>query len=291
MIKVWRAVAVLMTAWLLAGSAGAQPTPPSSGRWRELRTMAVIPFHGDSLRVRAAFLHRPETEGGDTFASYWVEAGDGRIWAADSIVPAGELWDGVGCDLACRVAPRKGDVLVTMESGCWPAYPNVVPTYQYVVLRLGRVVRSEWTQASWDPARGDSADVFVEESCAAYAIPLQVLSEGERVEFAVRRPHGIAASQEFRVGAGIATCIRMNEQEVTRTIPVYPQVNSSTPRPMTVRVAPSAFSLEVIAAYVRASGTLDKDFSSQVRLLEIELDGRKLLIAPETLHELGLHEP
>lgn len=280
------AIVFTMTPLACAAPGEDKPTP-----WTEWRTLARAPASGDTVIVRGSFVHRDPADGDPTFVSYRIEGGDGRLWISDSLPGFEHGLDVGGCDLSCRVATRDSGFAVILEAGCWPSYPDVYPSYQYVVSSGGGVARSDWTDVEWSPEQGDTAQVWVEDGCAAYLIPLAAQVGPGIMTFVVRLPKGIRESEEFSVPAGTAHCYVPSEADTVRTVEIFTSADSKEPVPMKFRPGPSGALIEVRSAFVRVRGTNPATLSVGARLIEVLLDGRRVFIAPGGLEQLGYQQP
>ena len=261
------------------------------GPWREWRTLATAQVRGDTVIVRGAFVHRGPADGDSTFASYRIEGRDGRLWASDSLPGFEHGLDEGGCDLGCRVMSRDGGFAAILEAGCWPSYPDIYPSYEYVIATGGAVARSEWTDVEWDPNRGDSAGVWIEQGCVSYLIPLAARVEGGRVTFVLRRPGAIPESEEFWVPAGMARCVVFSDADTIRSVDVFTSADSDAPVRMSFRPGEGGGAIEVRSAIVRVSGTTPETLSLVARRIEVLMDGRRVFAAPAVMGQLGYEQP
>ncbi len=253
------------------------------------RVIAQQPEWKPAWIVRGSWIAHEPASKESTYVGYRIESRDGRLWASDTLPSFRDGFHGDACELSCRVGRYASGLVAAFEAECWPCYPDVCTRRQYVVVRGdGSVARSDWTEVQWDPARGDSASVWIEKGCGAYRVPLVARVQRDRIVFAVRRPEGVPESGAFVVPASLGPCIVPDEAQRVRSVGVFTGAESRTLRRIALQPG-DAF--QVLGALVRANQDSSGAFSLEVLRVEVQLGRTRGFAHADVLSELGYQQP
>jgi hypothetical protein len=278
-----RVIGVWLSILILALPALARADTLPDGRTATWRELARLPVRGDTVVARGLCLVR--SPGDSTFLRYRIET-RGRVWTEDALPEASAMMAGDedSCDLWCELCPIPNGFAAKFSACYLPSYPECWPEFLYVASSQASVMTSGWTEAEWEPSRGDSAVIAVERDCVSYSVPLIV--HRERASLAFTRAGDVG---EVRVPASNGRwCFVSPEADTARMVPVYATAVSHQPHLMKI---PGGTSVEVLAAWLRVKGTTPREIEVDPRRIEARVGKVRVFLDPDAMTTLGFEDP